>query len=205
MDTEFEAKFYPVNKTRYRQKLKSVGAKLITPERLMRRTIYDYHDHPQLKCHYLRVRDEGDSVRLSAKTHASQGGSMADQKEVDVVVSDYAKTLEILDLAGFSPTHYTETCRETWHYDRAEITIDTLPDLDPYSEIEGQSEAHVKEVAEKLGFDWSKKMISASPELYAEVYRLPITQVLAKYRHLTFQSRPFAKLKKYRIINSQIA
>ena len=34
-DTEFEAKFYPVNKEEYRRKLKSVGAKLVIPERKM--------------------------------------------------------------------------------------------------------------------------------------------------------------------------
>jgi len=79
MDTEFEAKFYPVDKDKYRQKLLSLGAKLIHPERKMRRALIEHRFHPQINCTYIRVRDEGDSIRLSAKINASQTGKVSDQ------------------------------------------------------------------------------------------------------------------------------
>ncbi|KKU20759.1 MAG: hypothetical protein UX31_C0029G0013, partial [Candidatus Nomurabacteria bacterium GW2011_GWA1_46_11] len=170
MDTELEAKFYPVNKEKYREKLKLIGAHLVIPERKMRRSLFDRRFHPEFKCDYIRVRDEGNSIRLSAKIHAQAEGKISDQKEVDVQVSDYDKTLEIFKAMGYLPELYQESLRETWEYKGAEITIDTRPGLDPYSEIEAQSEEEVKNIAQKLGFAWDKKIITTVVEIYAEVY-----------------------------------
>ena len=105
-DTEYEAKFYPVDKEEIRKKLKKLGAKLVYPERKMRRVIVDRLAKPQLKCDYIRVRDEGNLTRLSAKIHAEEGGKMSDQKEVDVEVSDYNQTVRILEAAGLVFNRY---------------------------------------------------------------------------------------------------
>ena len=83
MDIEYEAKFYPVKKEEIRRKLKQMGAKLVFPERKMKRSIADNQVNIGLKCDYIRVRDEGGLIRLSAKIHAEKGGKMTDQKEVD--------------------------------------------------------------------------------------------------------------------------
>jgi len=203
MDTEFEAKFYPVNKDKYRQKLKSIGAKLVIPERKMRRAIFDARFHQELKCHYIRVRDEGNLISLSAKTHASQTGSLSDQKEVDVEVSNYDKTLQIFEQMGYKPERYQETLRESWEYAGAEITIDTWPGLEPYSEIEAESEEKVKDIATKLGFSWDKKIITAAAEIFADVYHISIDEVLDKVSNITFDNNPFQNLPKYAIINTQ--
>lgn len=203
METEYEAKFYPINKEKYRAKLLSMGAKLLIPERKMLRTVIDRRLHPQLKANYIRVRDEGNLVRLSAKTITSQTGNMADQKETDVVVSDYKKCIEIIELMGFTFDRVQENMRETWELEGAEITIDTWPGLDPYSEIETSSEAEVKRLAEKIGFNWSKKIITPAAELYVEHYRLPLDQVLDMMTSLTFESNPFAGLPTFPLKNSQ--
>ena len=100
METEFEAKFYPVNKEEYRKKLQDIGAKLSIPERKMRRIIADKSVNPGLKCDYIRVRDEGNLIRLSAKIHAEEGGQVGDQKEDDVEVASFDKTVKIMEDAG---------------------------------------------------------------------------------------------------------
>ena len=95
MDTEFEAKFYLVNKEEYRKKLKEVGAKLVIPERKMIRAIADSRANNLLvRNDYIRVRDEGNLIRLSFKRTADATGRLSDQKEIDVEVSDYDKTIE---------------------------------------------------------------------------------------------------------------
>jgi len=203
MDTEIEAKFYPVNKDTYRKRLRSIGAKLIIPERLMRRAIIDRRSHPEFVCDYIRVRDEGNLVRLSAKVHTDQTGSLGDQKEIDVVVSDFDRTLQLFESMGYKFDHFMETLRETWAYQGAEITIDTWPCLQPLSEIEAKSVNQVQTIAGKLGFDWRKKIITAAVEIIAEVYHLSIEETLAKVNHLTFNNNPFADLPKYGIINQQ--
>lgn len=195
--TEYEAKFYPVNKDGYRAKLKSLGAVLLHPERKMVRIIADQHSTPSLgKNEYIRIRDEGNLIRLSYKTTADATGQLTDQKEVDVDVSDFEKTKIILEACGLIFNRRQETLREEWSYKNSEITIDTWPGLSTYSEIESPSEAEVKEIADELSFDWSKKIITAAPEIYAKVYRMSIEKVLDMVMDITFENNPFANLSK---------
>ena len=196
MDTEFEAKFFPIKKEEFRKKLKKVGAKLLFAERKMRRAIADRRANPQLNCDYIRVRDEGNLIRLSAKVHAEEKGSVSDQKEVDVEVSDFNKTVQIFKEAGLKFNRYQETLRETWEFDGAEITIDTWPGLPTYAEIEAKSEGKVRQIAEKLGFSWEKKIITAVVEIFQKVYNLTLEKALDKTSHLTFEKNPFKGLKK---------
>ena len=66
--TEFEAKFYPVDKEEYRRKLEKIGAKLDIPERKLIRVLADGRLNPILERKgYIRVRDEGNLIRLSLK------------------------------------------------------------------------------------------------------------------------------------------
>ncbi len=196
MDTELEAKFYPVNKEEYRKKLQSIGAELVIPERKMRRVMADRREYPQLKCDYFRVRDESDKVTMTVKFHAQEGGKVSDQKELEIEISSFEKAVEIMETIGLKPTRYQETLRETWEYEGAEITIDTWPCLETYSEIEAKSEEKVKEIAEKLGFNWEDKIITAAPEIMAKVYELSIDEVLEKLNYITFENNPFAGLPR---------
>ena len=191
METEFEAKFYPVEKEKIRQKLKTIGANLVYSERKMKRVIFDYVTNPQLQCHYLRVRDEGNRITFSAKTHQPEGGQLADQKEDVVSVDNFDKTVEIIKLSGLKQSHYQETLRETWELAGAEITIDTWPWLETYSEIEAASEEAVKTAADKLGFRWHEKIITSVTEIFAKVYNLSLAEATKKIAHLTFESNPF--------------
>lgn len=193
---EFEAKFYPVDKHEYREKLRKLGATLKTPERKMRRAIVDSSTYPQLTCHYVRVRDEGNSIRISAKTHARTGGKLSDQKEIDIEVSDYDKAIKIIESMGFKFTIYQETLRETWKHKNAEITIDTWPGLDTYSEIEANSEEEVKQIAEKLDFEWEKRIITGIKEVYMKVYGLTREEVTEKIKNITFENNSFKDLPK---------
>lgn len=197
MDTEFEAKFYPVDKNSLRNKLKSVGAKLVVPERKMFRLIADWQDNPVIKKKsYLRIRDEGDLVRVSLKNTARENGKLTDQKEIDVEVSDFNKAQKILEGCGINFNRKQETMREEWEFDGAQVTIDTWPGLETLSEIEADSEERVKEIALKLGFDWGDRMIIPAAEVYAKVYALPMKEILKNISDITFRNNPFRDLKK---------
>ncbi|HJY98935.1 MAG TPA: CYTH domain-containing protein [Patescibacteria group bacterium] len=196
MNTEFEAKFYPVDKEEYRKKLEAEGAKLTVPERLMRRVIADRRANPGLNCDYIRVRDEGNIIRLSAKIHANAEGKVGDQKEDDVEVSDFNTTVRILEDAGLKFNRMQETKREEWELDGATITIDTWPGLEPFTEIETDSSQKVKAIAEKLGFRWEEKILTAAAEIFCKVYGLTIDEVLEKISEITFENNPFSDLEK---------
>ena len=189
--TEFEAKFYPIKKQEYRSKLLTIGAKLVSPERLMRRSIADHESHPQFTCDYVRVRDEGDTIRLSSKINAREGGNLSDQKEIDVTVSDFDKTVKIIESMGIHFNRYQETLRETWQYEGAEITIDTWPGLETYTEIEAKSEEQVQEIALKLQLNWEAKIITSVAEIYMKIYHLTMQEILKKISFITFEKNPF--------------
>lgn len=195
--TEFEAKFYPVDKEKYREKLLSIGAKLAIPERKMIRVVADSRVNPILARNgYIRVRDEGDVTRLSLKITAELSGKMADQKEIDVEVSDFDKTIKIIEAAGVRFNRHQETLREEWEYKGAQITIDTWPGLETYSEIETISEEHVKKIALQLGLPWEKRLVIPAADLYVKVYKMGINEVLEKISNITFENNPFKHLKK---------
>lgn len=193
METEYEAKFYPVNKTKIRQRLKALGAKLVLPERKMRRSVFDCLFNPQIKAHYIRVRDEGNTVRMSLKIHAEQAGRLDDQKELDIEVSSFDRAVAILESLSLKQSGYQENLRETWHYQGGEIEIDTWPGLKPYVEIEAKSEKKLKETAQKLKLDWEKRIITSVVEIYMKVYNQSAEKILKKLFFITFEKNPFKK------------
>ncbi len=196
-NTEFEAKFYPVNKEEYRQELKNLGAILVIPERKMIRIVADKRENPELaKNGYIRIRDEGNVIRLSLKITAEANGKLSDQKEIDVEVSDFEKTKKIIEAAGVKFNRRQETLREEWEYKGSQITIDTWPGLDTYSEIEADSEEKVKQLADELGFNWNKKLIVPAADVYVKVYGLDINDILEKISYISFEDNPFEEMKK---------
>jgi adenylate cyclase, class 2 len=171
MNTEFEVKFIGVVHDSVREKLRSLGADLEKPMRLMKRAIIE---NPELKSKnaFLRVRDEGDKVTLTYKqfTDLSVDGA----KEYEIIVSDFQDTIELLKSAGLPYRSFQESKRETWKLGNAEIVLDEWPWLNPYIEIEGVSEQHVKDIAIKLGYQWNDAVFGDVMAAYR-----------AQYPHLT--------------------
>lgn len=191
MKPEYEAKFYPVNKDHIREKLQEIGAKLIQKERVMYRTIFAKDNNKKMQVDYVRVRDEGNCVRLSAKIHAEEGDTLSDQKELDITVSSYKECIEILKLAGLFVSREQETKREIWEFEGSEITIDTWPSLETYIEIESPTEEEIKIVADKLGVHWEGRRITSVVSIYAEVYNVSKEEAHERFAYATFDNPPF--------------
>lgn len=195
METEFEAKFYPAFDD-IRERLQKLDATLLCKERLMKRVLFDQRKNPHLTAHYIRVRDEGDKITMSAKIHALEGGNLSDQKEAVTEIHDFDSAVEVLKHSGLIQSSYQENKRETWIFDGAEIVIDTWPGLESYIEVEADSEEKVREIAEKLGYNWKDRRITSVTDIYMEVYDLSEAEVLKMTANITFENNPFDKLKK---------
>ncbi len=163
MSPEIEATFINVDKDSYRAKLKAAGAKLVQPELLMKRVVFDLGERT-----FIRVRDEGNKITLSYKQLDSL--SLSGMKEICLEVDNYEHAVEFVEACGFEAKSYQETYREEWELDGTEITIDTWPWLPTYTEIEGPSEDAVKAVASKLGFDMKDAHYGSSCEIYQIYY-----------------------------------
>lgn len=183
---EIEAKFYYINKDEYRAKLKQVGAQCMKTEQLYRRSIFKpIEGLSTIQGNYARVRDEGDSIRMSIKTHALHGSSMLESKEIELEVSSFEIAEDFLKSLNLKKSAYQETFREVWKLEDAEITIDTWPWLDTYTEIESHSEEHIWKIARLLEVDQMDHTIDAVTYLYSQKYDIS-HEVVNNYPIITF-------------------
>lgn len=170
MQTEIEVKFADIDIDAIREILARAGGVCEQPMRLMRRALVE-ETHHRAEHSFLRVRDEGDRVTLTFKRRADPMASTIDSvKELEVTVSDFDATVELLREAGWSYSTFQESRRETWRLDDVEVVIDEWPWLKPYIEIEGKDEASVRAAAEKLSLDWDDVVLGHIDVLYARQY-----------------------------------
>ncbi|MBI4120510.1 MAG: CYTH domain-containing protein [Parcubacteria group bacterium] len=168
MNVEYEATFLDINKDEVRGRLKKARAQLVRPEYLQKRMPFHLPKEKRSKDVWLRVRDEGDKVTLSLKV--VDGDKIENQKEICITVDNFDETIRLLELIGCEKKSYQETKRELWILDDVEITIDEWPFLEPFVEVEGKSEKEVKNVSEKIGFDYGRALFCAVGRLYQMKY-----------------------------------
>lgn len=170
MQTEIEVKFLDVDITDMRERLKKADAHLEQPMRTMRRVLIEKPYH-EAENSFVRVRDEGNKVTLTFKRRADQAASAIDSvKEIEVVVSSFEDTVELLQEAGWDYKTYQESKRETWVLEGAEIVIDEWPWVKPYIEIEAANETVVRTVAGRLGLDWADVVFGHIDAVYEKEY-----------------------------------
>lgn len=166
MKLEIEAVFLNIDKEKIRTKLQSRGAKLITPERKMVRTVFHLSPDPG-NC-FARVRDEGDKIVVTYKEF--HDSSATGVKEINLVVDNYNNAVEIMRALGLHEKSYEESMRETWELDGAEVCIDTWPWLPTYVEVEGNSVENMTSVSQELGFDMKDALYCSVGHIYSLYY-----------------------------------
>lgn len=164
MFTEYEAKFLDIEPDTVRDMLNAAGGTLVRPDFLQKRWIIEVPEGQDRDNVWLRVRDEGDKITMTWKSH--KGEAIADQKELSITVDDFDGAVELLQKIGCVPESYQETRRELWKLDDVEITIDTWPVYGSFVEVEGSSEESVRNASEKIGFDWSKALFCTINQLF---------------------------------------
>lgn len=190
MQQEIEVKFLDAPHDEARDRLKRAGAVCKQPMRLMRRAIIDYPDRRlQTGLHgawaSVRVRDEGDRVTCTYKHVASDGKDS--MHEIEFTVSSYENAVEFFTAIGLDVYTEQETKRETWQLGDVEIELDEWPWMPPYIEIEGPSEGAVRQVAEKLGYDFSKALRGSSYTAYRTYYpNMRPEETIDSIKRLTF-------------------
>lgn len=189
MQTEWEASFWSIDKDEVRARLSAVGAELIYPERDMRRYGFFPPAGTLLQKSWVRIRDEGDRVTMSIK---QVGAKLDEQKELEIVVSDFETGAEFLRTLGCKEKAFQETKRELWRIGAVDIVIDSWPFLEPLVEIEGPSEVAIREVAERLGFTWADARFTSVAEAYMEKYGITYERINTGTPRLVFEgSNPF--------------
>jgi adenylate cyclase class 2 len=170
MKPEIEVKFLNIDIDDIRHRLTEAGAHLEQPMRLMKRALIE-EPHHLAEHSFIRVRVDGDKVTLTFKRRADQAASTIDgTMELEVTVSSFDDTVELFKQAGWAYKTLQESKRETWRLGEAEIVIDEWPWVEPYIEIEAETESQVKDAAATLNLAWGDAMFGHIDAVYQMKY-----------------------------------
>ena len=183
---EIEVKFLNIDTASMEKKLKAIGAEKVF-EKLYKRKVFDY---PDLRLHkkgaWIRLRDEGEKTTLTYKERIGMktyDGKTNDDsmEEIEIEVSNFEKTAELLNRIGFIEKFYQENRRIRYQLKDIEFDIDTWPQIEPYLEIEAPSWKKIDEAIKLLGLNPEDKRIFST----TQVYQLKGIEDI-DYREITF-------------------
>jgi len=120
---------------------------------------------------WLRLRDEGDKINLTFKKRLgikTDDGKTSDDsmEEIEVEVSNFEKTAEILNKIGLKEKFYEENRRIRYQLDDIEFDIDFWPGLEPYLEIEAPSWKKIDKAIKMLNLNPEDKKIFSTYQIY---------------------------------------
>lgn len=170
---EIEVRFLEIDKEKLVKQLRDFGAKDLGEDLLTEIIFYDKDLRWRDKEHkHIRLRKRGEVVTLTYKQWYEKKVDGVEEVEFDVSDIDQAHTL--LEKLGLVAFRYQEKRRHTFILDGVTIDIDTWPKIPTYVEFEGESEADLKRVSKKLGFNWSDAVFDSPRRVIENVYKIPI-------------------------------
>lgn len=154
MGIEYEIKVLDINIEQLKKKLLALGLKQ-QDQQSFRRYVYRLDTEGA----WARLRTDGKKAKLTYKHFVKN--SIDGMKELEIQVSDFDTTHELMQALGFSNFIYQENRRLSFTKDRVEISIDEWPNIPAYAEIEGSDEDEVTEYLKKLGV--AKEQTTSEP------------------------------------------
>ena len=144
---EYEARVLEINHDELVKKLENLGAELIFDE-IQSRMVYDLK--PKQENKWIRLRTNGLKTTLTIKDLEQR--TIDGTKELEIEVSDFHTTNEILETLGFYNRRFQQNKRTQYNLDGVEVDLDKWPMIPEYLEVEGKNEKEVYDCLEKLGF-----------------------------------------------------
>ena len=175
MHKEYECTILEID-TKFISKLENMGAKKIG-EYFQKRYVYDFNPINENK--WIRLRTNGIKTTLAIKEVINKN-EIGGTNEIEIEVSDFENTNNILKELGYVARNYQENKRIKYLLDDVNIDIDSWPLIPTYAEIEGKSEEEVKKIIAKLEIDSSKITTMDVTSIYMEIYGIDIASLINK-------------------------
>lgn len=134
---------------------------------VQQRKIYDFNPVDPHK--WLRLRTNGEVTTLTIK-EILDNQKVGGVREVEIEVSDFDKTSEILSELGYTSRSFQVNRRIRYLYKGVELDFDSWPLIPTYVEIEGSSKEEVLKVLEELPVGVSKITTLDVDSIYLEEY-----------------------------------
>lgn len=161
MRTEIEARLLGINEEEFIALMKKHNATFVG-DWLMIRNCYDFKPVDDKK--WIRLRTTGEETTLTIKEIVDDG--IEGTHELEIVVSDFDATNEILNKLGYVARSSQTNRRIRYILDDVEIDIDFWPLIPTYVEFEADSTEKIKNLCNKLDIDFEKLTTMSVPEVY---------------------------------------
>ena len=162
MENEYEITVLDIDIKEIEKKLIEIGA-VKEGEYFQKRKLYNFHE--EYRGRFIRLRTNGTKTTLTIKDKSAKK-EIGSVKELEIEVSDFEKTNQIMNMLGYEHSMYQENKRTIYRLGDVEFDIDTWPMIPTYLEIEGKSKEQVEEMIEKLGVDKKKLSLNKVSEIY---------------------------------------
>lgn len=172
MGIEYEIRVLEVDVDNIIKKIEKLGGVKVG-DWFQKRYVYD--TIPKHPSKWYRLRTNGIDTTLTYKN--VEKNSIDGTKELEIVVSDFDKTNEMLELLGYTHKGYQENKRIRYILDGVEIDIDSWPLIPTYMEIEGKSVEEVERILGLLNIDSDKVTALNCEDIYKEVYNIDIDSI----------------------------
>lgn len=177
---EIEARFKEIDVAKITEKALQLGG-IDIGEHLLEETIF--YDGE------LRWRNEGKFVRLRSFINKNivtykhiKSDSIDGTEEIEFEVNKPDALKDFLGKLNLIPFRIQQKRRRTIKFEDAVLDIDSWPMIPPYLEIEGSSEAIIKNLAEKLGLSWHDAVFIDARKII-EGYGIDVSS----FRYFTFE------------------
>jgi adenylate cyclase class 2 len=167
---EYEIRILEVDVKEWISYLESHGA-IKKGDWLQQRKVYDFH--PVIPNKWLRLRSNGEETTLTIKEIIDKN-RIDGTRELEVSVSDFDKTSDILKELGYVSKAFQENRRVRYLYKDVEFDFDTWPLIPTYVEIEGKSVQEVEDILAEFSFDEAKKTCLDVKSLFREFYQIDL-------------------------------
>ena len=154
------------------KKLDSLGATKVG-EWEQKRYVYDFI--PKRENQWIRLRTNGKESTLTYKN--VEKDTIDGTKELEIVVDDFKKTNEMLEILGYKSKGYQENNRIRYMLNGVEIDIDSWPKIPTYMEIEGKDEEEVNATLKLLDIDKEKVTALNCEDIYKKIYGINIDEI----------------------------
>jgi adenylate cyclase class 2 len=152
---EIEVKILDIDPETVRQCLTAQGATFEFHHEFWAMMFDDADGKIVAKGNLLRLRKEGETVRLTFK-HKVESGPLKVMEETETVVEDLLSMREILLKLGYRITRETRKFRTQYALPQGHVVIDAYQDqlaaIPPFVEIETDSKEKLYEIVSLLGF-----------------------------------------------------
>ena len=176
MREEIEARLLEVNVDDFISKLESLKAEF-KGDWLQIRYCYDFN--PVKKNSWIRLRTNGKETTLTIKEIKSD--KIDGTKELEIVVSDFFVTDELLNKLGYIARSKQENRRIRYMLDGVEIDIDFWPMIPAYVEFEAEDEESIKKVCKKLNINFNDLVTLDNMSIYKkygiDLLQLPVIEL----------------------------